>query len=137
MIGSLTSFYQNGTLRDTRLNRRDSETILSLVFGRPPVNRSMRLAMKAMKGCVDSAVPDAKISDMEISFAPELEAKLRRVASETGRGAEQVVQELVETYMEHDQWFRQEVQVGLAQLDRGESIDHDEVVARIERMFHS
>ena len=29
----------------------------------------------------------------------------------------------------------QEVQKGLAQLDRGEFIEHDEVVARIERMF--
>jgi predicted transcriptional regulator len=74
---------------------------------------------------------------MEIHFAPKLEATLRRVASETGRGAEQVVQELVETYVEHDRWFREQVQIGLAQLDRGESIDHEEVVARIERLLHS
>ena len=65
---------------------------------------------------------------MEIHFAPELEATLRRVASETGRGAEEVVQDLVETYVEHDQWFRQQVQIGLDQLDRGEFIDHEDVV---------
>jgi predicted transcriptional regulator len=72
---------------------------------------------------------------MEIHFEPELEATLRRVASETGRGPEQVVQELVATYVEHDQWFRQQVQIGLNQLDCGESIEHEEVVARIERLL--
>jgi len=41
----------------------------------------------------------------------------------------------VEAYLSHDKWFRAEVQKGLAQLDNGESLSHDEVVARIERMF--
>jgi hypothetical protein len=40
------------------------------------------------------------------------------------------IEELVETYVDHDQWFRQEVEKGLAQLDRGEFIEHDEVMAR-------
>ena len=66
-----------------------------------------------------------------------LEATLRRVASETGRGAEEVVRELVESYVEHDQWFRQQVQIGLDQLDRGGFIDHEEVVARIERLLQA
>jgi predicted transcriptional regulator len=42
----------------------------------------------------------------------------------------------METYGEHDQWFRQQVQIGLDQLDRGEFIDHEDVVARIERLLH-
>jgi len=74
---------------------------------------------------------------MEVPLKPELEAKLSRIASSSGRAAEQVVQELVERFVDHDQWFRQEVEKGLAQLDRGEFIDHDEVVARIEKMFHT
>jgi predicted transcriptional regulator len=41
----------------------------------------------------------------------------------------------VATYLKHDQWFRQQVQIGLDQLDRGEFIEHDEVVARIERLL--
>jgi predicted transcriptional regulator len=72
---------------------------------------------------------------MEVRFSPEFEAKLKQIASESGRGAEQVVQEIVQTYIDHDLWFKAEVQKGLAQLDRGEFIEHDEVVARIERMF--
>ncbi|MBZ5525675.1 MAG: hypothetical protein LAP21_25925 [Acidobacteriia bacterium] len=74
---------------------------------------------------------------MEIHFAPELEAKLNDLASGSGRDAEQFVQELVKSYLDHDQWFRKEVQKGLEQLDRGEFIEHDDVVARIEGFFRS
>ena len=74
---------------------------------------------------------------MEIRLNAELEAKLSHIASKSGRAAEQVIQELVERFVDHDQWFRQEVEKGLAQLDRGEFIEHDEVVARIEKMFQT
>ena len=74
---------------------------------------------------------------MEVHFSPEFEAELKRAASERGREADQFVQEIVEIYLDHDKWFRAEVQKGLAQLDNGESVSHDEVVACIERMFQS
>jgi predicted transcriptional regulator len=74
---------------------------------------------------------------MEISFAPELEAKLNQIASETGKGASQVVQELVSNYLEHDQWFRQEVEKGLASLDNGKSVSHQEVRRQMERILGS
>ena len=72
---------------------------------------------------------------MEVHFTPEFEAKINQVASASGRGAAQLIEEIVKTYLDHEHWFRQEVQKGLAQLDRGEFVEHDEVVARIERMF--
>ena len=74
---------------------------------------------------------------MEVPLKPELEAKLARIAAQNGRASEQVIEELVEKFVDHDQWFRQEVEKGLAELDRGEFIEHDEVVARIEKMFHT
>jgi predicted transcriptional regulator len=74
---------------------------------------------------------------MEVRFSPEFEAELKRFASETGRGADQLVQEIVQMYLNHDQWFRAEVKKGLEQLDNGQSVSQDEVVARIERMFRS
>ena len=55
---------------------------------------------------------------MEMSFAPEVEAKLKQIASQTGKGADQVVQDLVANYFDHDEWFRQEVDKGLSSLDR-------------------
>ena len=72
---------------------------------------------------------------MEVRFSPEFEAELKRTASERGCAADQLVQEIVEAYLDHDKWFRAEAQKGLAQLDNGESVRHDQVVARIERMF--
>ena len=72
---------------------------------------------------------------MEFHFNPQFEAELKRAASERGRSAEQLVQEIVEAYLSDDKWFRAEVQKGLTQLDNGEGVSHDEVVARIERMF--
>ena len=80
----------------------------------------------------DSGIP-AYNSDMEISLAPELEARLARIASEAGKAANQVVQELVAEYLDHDEWFRREVQKGLASLDSGKFISHEEVGRRILR----
>ncbi len=74
---------------------------------------------------------------MEISFAAELEAKLNRIASQTGKGASQVVQELVANYLDHDEWFRQEVEKGLASLDQGKSVSHEEVRRQMERILSS
>ena len=74
---------------------------------------------------------------MEISFTPEMEERLTQIASQTGKGADEVVQELVANYMQHDAWFRQEVANGLASLDRGESVSHDEVGRRMERRLRS
>jgi predicted transcriptional regulator len=72
---------------------------------------------------------------MEISLAPELEKRLARIASEAGKAANQVVRELVADYLEHDAWFRREVQKGLASLDSGESVSHEEVGRQIERIL--
>lgn len=72
---------------------------------------------------------------MELHFNPQCEAELKRVASERGCLAEQLVQEIVEAYFDHDRWFRAEVQKGLGQLGNGEKVSHDEVIASIERMF--
>jgi predicted transcriptional regulator len=69
---------------------------------------------------------------MEVPLTSELENKVQRLAAESGRGAAQYVLELVANYVDHDRWFREEVRKGLDQLDHGESIAHDEVVARVE-----
>ena len=73
------------------------------------------------------------IAIMEISLAPEIEARLTKIASEAGKAANQVVQELVADYLDHDEWFRREVQKGLASLDSGKFVSHEEVGRRILR----
>jgi predicted transcriptional regulator len=74
---------------------------------------------------------------MEVHFSPDLETKLHRVAAENRSGADEYVQQLVENYVDHDAWFRRRVSKGLEQLDRGESLTHEEVGERIERLFRS
>ena len=72
---------------------------------------------------------------MEVNFTPELEAKLDRIA-EANRGvAGDYVRQLVETYMDHDVWFRERVTASLERLDRGEFLTHEEVGARLEKIF--
>jgi predicted transcriptional regulator len=70
---------------------------------------------------------------MEISFAPEIEARLNEIASQSGKGPDEVVRELVANYLDHDQWFRQEVAKGLASLDQGKFVSQDEVRRRMDR----
>jgi predicted transcriptional regulator len=74
---------------------------------------------------------------MEVHLPPELQAKVDRAAAENNNGAEEYVKQLVEHYLDHDAWFRQQVKKGLDQLDRGEFLTHEEVGARIEQMFRS
>ncbi len=72
---------------------------------------------------------------MEVKLSPELQAKVDRAAAESKSGTEEYVQQLVEHYIDHDAWFRQQVTRGLEQLDRGESLSHEEVGVRLEQMF--
>jgi predicted transcriptional regulator len=72
---------------------------------------------------------------MEISLEPEVEARLARIASEAGKPANEVVRELVANYLDHDEWFKQEVQKGLDSLDSGKFVSHEEVGRRIEQIL--
>lgn len=72
---------------------------------------------------------------MEVHFTPELQEKLTRAAAENRRDADHYVQQLVESYLDHDVWFRQKVTASLGRLDRGEFLAHDEVGASLEKMF--
>jgi len=74
---------------------------------------------------------------MEVHLTPELQAKLARIAGDNNRGVEEYVQQLVEHYLDHDAWFRQEVKKGLDQLDRGEFVSHEEVGTRLNQMFRT
>jgi len=72
---------------------------------------------------------------MEVHFSPELQAKVDRVDAENRRNADEYVQQLVEHYLDHDAWFRQKVTASMDKLDRGEFLSHEEVGARLQKMF--
>lgn len=72
---------------------------------------------------------------MELHLPPELEAQLNRMAAETGRDAKQVALELLANSIEHDVWFRQEVEKGRISAREGRLLDHDDVANRIEKRY--
>lgn len=74
---------------------------------------------------------------MEVHLKPELQARVDRAARENNSDSAEYVRQLIEHYVDHDVWFRAQVEKGLHQLNRGEFLTHKEMGARIEQMFHS
>jgi predicted transcriptional regulator len=72
---------------------------------------------------------------MEVRLSPELQAKLDRMAAEQGRDAESLVHEALERLVGYDEWFLREVEKGLAQIERGEVLTHEEVGSRLEKLL--
>ena len=74
---------------------------------------------------------------MEVHFTPEQEAQLAQIARNSGTDTEHLVKDAALRLVEEDARFRAAVRRGIAQADRGELLDHNEVVARIERLLQS
>lgn len=72
---------------------------------------------------------------MEISFSPDLEAKLARLAAEQGRASETLVVEAVERLVNYDEWFLREATKGLEAADRNEFVEHSEVRKMIDKRY--
>ncbi len=74
---------------------------------------------------------------MEVPLTPEQGAELGKLATRKGRDANQSAQEVLSLYLEHEGRFIEAVKRGLESLDRGEYDSHEEVGARIDRLFPS
>ncbi len=72
---------------------------------------------------------------MELRLNPDVEAKLTRLAEEQGSKAEVLAQQVIERFVDYDEWFIREVEKGLEQIDRGELLTHEEVGARLEKLI--
>jgi predicted transcriptional regulator len=72
---------------------------------------------------------------MQVNLPPELQAKLDRIAAQEGRDPESLVNEAVERLVSYDEWFVRQVERGLAQVERGEILEHEEVVAKVENLI--
>jgi len=67
---------------------------------------------------------------MEVHLTPEQEAELSKLATRKGRNANELAQEVIGFYLEHEARFIVAVKRGLESLDRGEYLSHEEVGAR-------
>jgi len=74
---------------------------------------------------------------MEVSLPQNQESQLNELSLRTGRGTDELVQEAVARLLAHNEWFKQQVQVGIDQIARGEFIEEEEMDARVERMLQS
>lgn len=77
------------------------------------------------------------LKGMEVHFPPDVETQLQQVASANGKDAEQLVRDTVARMLENQARFVAGVQRGIEQADRGELIEHQEVVNRIDRLFQT
>jgi predicted transcriptional regulator len=72
---------------------------------------------------------------MNVSLDPAIQAKLARLAAESGRDAEALAREAIERFVNYDEWFVSAVEKGLAQIDRGEVLTHEQVGAHLENLL--
>ena len=69
---------------------------------------------------------------MDIRLDPDLQAKL---AAERGRDPEMLAKEAIQRFVDYDEWFIEEVEKGLAQIERGQVLTHEEVGVRLEKLL--
>lgn len=74
---------------------------------------------------------------MEVRLRPDKQARLQEIATRVGKNAEQVVEEAVDRMLEYDERLITAVEDGRKSARRGELLDHDEVIERIENILHS
>jgi predicted transcriptional regulator len=74
---------------------------------------------------------------MELHFTPEQEANLAQLASREGTDAERLVKQAALRLLEEDARFRASVREGIAQADRGNFIEEQEMNSLIEQMLRS
>ena len=72
---------------------------------------------------------------MLLNVPPDLETKLVQAADRRGVAAEALVLEAIERAVEYDDWFLREVEKGVAQIERGDVLTHDEVGAHVARLL--
>jgi predicted transcriptional regulator len=79
----------------------------------------------------------AYLEGMEVRFTPEQETQLAQIANHAGTDAERLVKAAALRLLEEEARFRASVREGIAQADRGEFIEEEEMDARLEQMLRS
>ena len=83
--------------------------------------------MVAYSATIDRPLDPSYADLMNLQVPPELEAKLTRLAAETGRTADQVALDLLASSVDHDDWFRAEVEKGRTAAREGRLLEHEDV----------
>jgi predicted transcriptional regulator len=104
-----------------------------------PISRDRAAALpfpaRAGVSCVASTPAFGYLEGREVHFSPDVETQLQQVALANGKDAEQLVKDTVARMLENQNRFIAGVQRGIEQADRGEFVEHKDVVNRIDRLF--
>jgi predicted transcriptional regulator len=92
---------------------------------------------KSKQSPLTARVPARTLTGMEIHFPPDKEARLQQLAARTGRNPAQLVEEALDRMFDYDERFIAAVEEGRTSARRGNLLDHDEVVQRVEQMLRS
>jgi len=74
---------------------------------------------------------------MEVQFTAEQQAQLAQMAARAGTDPEELVKGAALRLLEQETHSRAAVREGIAQADRGQLIDQEEMDARFEQMLRS
>jgi predicted transcriptional regulator len=72
---------------------------------------------------------------MVLQLPPELERRVVQLATDTHRDPQAVLAELVDGALDDETAFRAAVREGTAQLDRGEGVPHEQVMADLRAIL--
>ena len=72
---------------------------------------------------------------MPVQLKPEQEERLQHLAERTSRTPDQLAQEVVERFLADEEDLEAAVQRGREDIAAGRLIEHDEVLARIDRLL--
>jgi predicted transcriptional regulator len=74
---------------------------------------------------------------MQVHLSPDQEARLIELAARDGRTPDQLVEQALDRFFAADADFIEAVMKGLASLDRGEGLTHEEVGKRMNRLLQA
>lgn len=74
---------------------------------------------------------------MEVHFTPEQETQLAQIATVAGTNPEGLIKDAALRLLREDASFRAAVREGIAQADRGEFVEEEEMDALLEQMLRS
>jgi predicted transcriptional regulator len=74
---------------------------------------------------------------MEVQLTNDLQARLTQLAQRQGRDSGALIAEAVERLVNYDDWFVSEVESGLSQIARGQTLSHEEVGTRLDHYLTS
>jgi predicted transcriptional regulator len=77
------------------------------------------------------------LKSMEVHFTPEQEAQLAQIAAKAGTDAERLVKDAALRLLQEEARYRAAVRESIAEADRGEFIEEEEMDARFEQMLRS